>query len=88
MCCQNCEPLYCRSCLVNLKNHKCPTCNLVKNFTTAPLKLKNILMALLLKGCPANGCKLNNVEMSYKAVMNHLSNDCNFISGKCEYNCG
>ena len=26
MVCQNCEPLYCRSCLNNLKNNECPTC--------------------------------------------------------------
>jgi hypothetical protein len=45
-------------------------------------------MGLLLKGCPANGCKLVNKPMTYQNVMNHLTHDCNKISGKCEYNCG
>jgi len=88
MCCKNCEPLYCRSCLANYRNNKCPTCNLDKNFSNAPLKLKNILKGLLIKGCPANGCKLENSPMTYEAVMNHLRHNCNKITGKCEFNCG
>ncbi len=88
MSCKNCEPLYCRSCLANLRTNKCPTCNLDKNFDTAHLKLKNILMSLILKGCPADGCKYFNTQLTYEGVMNHLTHNCNKISGICEYNCG
>ena len=88
MVCQNCEPLYCRSCLQKYKNKKCPTCNLVTNFNNAPLKLKNILMQLKLKGCPANKCNLVNTPMTYEEVIKHLTHQCNQIIGKCDQKCG
>ena len=88
MSCLNCEPLYCRGCLVKLKNEKCPTCNLVKNFNPVNLKLKNMLMELPLKGCPANGCDLANIPMTYQALMKHLTLECNKIKGGCSFNCG
>lgn len=65
MSCLNCEPLYCRSCLLKLKNQRCPTCNQDKNFNTVNLKLKNMLMELSLKGCPSTGCDLANIPMTY-----------------------
>ena len=45
-------------------------------------------MSLILKGCPADGCKYFNTQMTYEAVINHLTHNCNKIFGKCQYNCG
>ena len=67
MSCYNCEPLYCKGCLIKIKQPKCPTCNMDKNFTTINLKLKNMLMELKLKGCPVSpDCQFYNEPMSYQ----------------------
>lgn len=88
MSCLNCEPLYCRSCLVNLKTQTCPTCNLPKNFNPAHLKLKNLLKELLVKGCPAKDCDRKNIPITYEALTKHLTTECKKIKGKCAKNCG
>jgi hypothetical protein len=54
-----------------------------KNFNTAHLKLKNMLMELSLKGCPAEGCELANNAMTYQAVMKHLTLECKKVKGSC-----
>jgi hypothetical protein len=66
---------------MNLQSQKCPTCNLDKNFNPVNLKLKNILMEVLLKGCPADGCDRVDKPMTYEAVIKHLNSECNKIKG-------
>ena len=88
MSCLNCEPLYCRGCLLQLKNQKCPTCNQDKNFNPVNLKLKNMLMDLYLKGCPSTGCNLAGTPLTYQALLKHLTSECGYIKGTCSFQCG
>ena len=50
--CKNCDPLYCRRCILRNLNNKCPTCNQESDFRPANLKLKNMLMKITIDGCP------------------------------------
>ncbi len=53
------------------------------NFKPVHLKIKNIIMQLLFKGCPLEGCNLMNTPITYEAVIKHLSHECNKIKVKC-----
>jgi hypothetical protein len=89
MSCFNCEPLYCRGCLLKIKQAKCPTCNQDKNFSAVNLKLKNMLMDLRLKGCPVSpNCQFANEPMSYQQLTRHLTHECLKVKGYCSFNCG
>lgn len=67
--CDKCEACFCKECIMftTASNPKCPTCNAISNFNPSPIM--EAFLSLFKYNC-INGC---NKELTYKELLNHLS---------------